>query len=242
MIDFHSHILPGIDDGASDVEESISMLEYAKNQGVDVIVATPHYYTETSIDEFLELRKNSYETLIEECNNRNLDIPEIILGAEVYLTNDLFDAGAIEKLCIGDTNTILVEMPYSYWHSIYYDKIYYMYSKYKLKPVIAHLDRYLMADKKSVDIKKLLGMEVSVQINADTIVYDKKLAKKILREDMIDVLGSDTHDMNFRKSTIKEAENYIRSKFGDELITEIEDKSKKLLNINWTVAEKVFLR
>lgn len=232
MIDFHSHILPGIDDGAGDIDESISMLEYSKKQGVDIIVATPHYYTETSIDEFIDKRKNSYEALIGECNNRKVDIPKIILGAEVYLTNDLFDAGDISKLCIGNSNTILVEMPYSYWHSIYYDKIYYMYSKYKLKPVMAHLDRYLLADKKSVDIKKLLGMEVFVQINADTIAYDKKLAKRILREDMIDVLGSDTHDMEFRKSYIKEAETYIRSKFGDEVMSNIIDKSKSLLNID----------
>ena len=232
MIDFHSHILPGIDDGAGDIEEAISMLEYSKKQGVDTIVATPHYYTETSIDEFVEKRKNSYEALIQECNNRKLDIPRVLLGAEVYLTNDLFDAGDIEKLCVNNTNTILIEMPYSYWHSIYYDKIYYMYSKYKLKPVMAHLDRYLLADKKSVDIKKLLGMEVSVQINADTIVYDRKLAKKILREDIIDVLGSDTHDMDVRISSMKEAESYIRSKFGDEMILNIVNRSKALLNID----------
>lgn len=232
MIDFHSHILPGIDDGAGSVDEAIEMLEFSKKQGVDIIVATPHYYTETSIDEFLEKRKDSYEALIGECNNRKLNIPKIILGAEVYLTNDLFEAGDIAKLCIDNTNTILVEMPYSYWHNIYYDKVYYMYSKYKLKPVMAHLDRYLLADKKSVDIKKILGMEVSVQINADTLVYDKKLAKKILREDMIDVLGSDTHDMDFRISTIKEAENYIRSKQGENVIADIIEKSKKLLNID----------
>ena len=232
MIDFHSHILPGIDDGASNIDEAISMLEYSKKQGVDIIVATPHYYTETSIDKFLEKRKNSYKALIEECNNRKLDIPRIILGAEVYLTNDLFDAGDIEKLCFNGTKTILVEMPYSYWHNIYYDKIYYMYSKYKLKPVMAHLDRYLLADKKSVDIEKLLGMEVSVQINADTIVYDKKLAKKILRENIIDVLGSDTHDMDVRISNIKEAETYICSKFGEEFVSGIVEKSKALLNID----------
>ncbi len=231
MIDFHSHILPGIDDGAQDIEEAISMLEYSKSQGISTMVATPHYYTETSIDDFIAQRENSYNTLKEECKKRNIDIPNIILGAEVYLTNDLFEAGDINKLSIDGTKTILIEMPYSYWHDIYYDKIFHLTSKYHLKPVIAHLDRYIMADKKSVNISKLLSMEVRVQINSDTLVYDKKLAKKIFRKDLIDVLGSDTHNNDYRKSSLREAYDLLKNKLGEDAVESINDKARYLLNL-----------
>ena len=65
MIDWHSHILPGIDDGSRDVSESLALIEKLSEQGVDTVVATPHFYADdNSVDAFLEKRNKAYEAML----------------------------------------------------------------------------------------------------------------------------------------------------------------------------------
>ena len=81
MVDFHSHILPGIDDGAKDVETSVKMLELAKSQGIHTIIATPHYYpNKKKLEDFLSARAESYKILMDYVSANNIDIPKIVLG------------------------------------------------------------------------------------------------------------------------------------------------------------------
>ena len=80
VIDFHSHILPGIDDGSRNVETSIGMLRMCREQGVDIMIATPHFYADSNrVERFVENRKNAYDKVMAE----NADIPHIMMGAEV---------------------------------------------------------------------------------------------------------------------------------------------------------------
>ena len=82
MIDFHSHFLPGMDDGSKSVQESLKMLSLARDSGVNQIVATPHFYaSKESPEHFLRRRESSWETLKEALPD---DAPQIWLGAEVY--------------------------------------------------------------------------------------------------------------------------------------------------------------
>ena len=81
MIDWHSHLLPGIDDGSRDVEESLALLRMEAEQGVDTVVATPHFFADDgSVDSFVEQRQKSYETLRSAMPEGS---PDIVLGAEV---------------------------------------------------------------------------------------------------------------------------------------------------------------
>ena len=81
IIDMHCHILPGVDDGARDVETSLAMLEASRAQGVQYMVATPHFYaTRDRVDTFLDRRREAWETLKP---RMGADFPGIVLGAEV---------------------------------------------------------------------------------------------------------------------------------------------------------------
>ena len=125
MIDFHSHVLPGIDDGATDVEMSVKMLKMAKEQGVDTVVLTPHYYAaEKSVDDFLAERDNSYNTLIKYAEEKNIQIPKLIKGAEVKFSYDLLRSDKISELLIENTNALLLEMPFSYWNRWIFEKLF----------------------------------------------------------------------------------------------------------------------
>jgi len=113
MIDIHSHFLPGIDDGADSEECAIQMLEDLKQQGVNTVVSTSHYYAHNgSIDKFLQDRENSYSQLMHRLDGSREMYPDIILGAEVALTPELSKNEDLGKLCIGDSNAILIELPY----------------------------------------------------------------------------------------------------------------------------------
>ena len=91
MMDFHTHILPGVDDGSKNVQQSLQMLELMREQGVKRIIATPHFYAhKQSLSEFLKTRQKSYENVLEYAAAKNLDIPDIVLGAEVFFVTELF--------------------------------------------------------------------------------------------------------------------------------------------------------
>ena len=110
-IDFHSHILPGIDDGSRNIEESVALLDMMAEDGVDIVCATPHYYShEISIDKFVERRNNAYERLKPHLKDNH---PKILLGAEVLYNHSLVQCDDLSKLCLQGTDYLLWEMPYS---------------------------------------------------------------------------------------------------------------------------------
>ena len=114
-IDFHTHILPGIDDGSRNVEMSLRMLAAQREQQVDEIVATPHFYAQKdSVEEFLLRRQCSYEKLKTKMAETNLD-QKLHLAAEVYYFQGIGSAGMIPKLCVEGTQTLLLEMPFAQW-------------------------------------------------------------------------------------------------------------------------------
>ena len=189
-IDFHCHILPGMDfDGTDDLKESVAMCTTLKSQGVATVCATPHFYPwNDDVDEFLARRSETYEKLAAAGG----DI-EIILGAEVQIFKSLADY-PVDKMCIGDSNVVMLEMPrlpYADWMFTAIENTVY---KYHLIPVIAHIERYGYSKE---TIKKLATLpNVFFQISVDEL--DRKSAIKTL--DTICscgvpvVLGSDAHN------------------------------------------------
>ena len=115
MMDFHSHILPGADDGSRSVEESLAMLKMAAEQGVRHMVATPHFYAHHDDPAaFLERRAEAWQRLAE-AMTRQPGLPDISLGAEVYFFRGISQSDVMEDLIIQGTRCLLVEMPESPW-------------------------------------------------------------------------------------------------------------------------------
>ena len=116
LVDFHTHILPGIDDGSQDESMTRDMLFEEKRQGVVDIVATPHFYAnQMSVDGFLENRSAALEKTEQIRREADEPLPSIITGAEVYYFSGIGCAEEIPRLCIGDTRVLLLEMPFEQW-------------------------------------------------------------------------------------------------------------------------------
>ena len=113
IIDMHCHILPGVDDGAKDLETSLAMLEASRDQGVQCMVATPHFYaTRDRVDAFLARREAAWEVLKSRMGS---DFPEVMLGAEVAFFQGISRAERLDALRIEGTSSMLLEMPFRPW-------------------------------------------------------------------------------------------------------------------------------
>ena len=119
LIDFHSHILPGIDDGSRSTAQSLDMMKLELDQGIGRIVATPHFYADRiSVDKFLSRRQQAYEKVMAAMDEQGRKAPVFYLGAEVYYFGGIGKAEMLPKLCMEDTDTILLEMPFCQWTRI----------------------------------------------------------------------------------------------------------------------------
>lgn len=235
MVDFHSHILPGIDDGAKNLEHSVEMLTMLKEQGVDTVIATPHFYDSiTKIDKFLEERNRAYNLLVNRIYRDNLSVPKVKLGAEVYLSADIVGSRDLEKLCIDGTECILIEMPRGFWFDWVYESINALIVERKFTPMIAHLERYASSKRDMKKFNKLLEQDVFVQINTDSVMNRKtwKIIKSLLKNDNAHIIASDVHDTLERRPQFDASRKKIIRRFGVDKWNVLLSNSDKLLYMN----------
>lgn len=185
VIDFHSHILPSADHGSDGIETSLLQLKLMEKYGTDIAVATPHFYPhKDTVEDFLQRRQKAAELLAESKNSR----VKIAIGAEVYAVAGIEELDGLEKLTIKGTNTLLLEMPFSYWNTNIVDTVMKLDSRFDL--VLAHIDRY-----PTKAINNFIDMGIKAQINAGNSIKFKNRERlhKWLCEDAVWAIGSDFH-------------------------------------------------
>lgn len=227
MTDLHTHILPGMDDGARDADESIVMLRQERAQGVDTVVLTPHFYRDRETpDQFLQRRAKAFEELTlrlrELPPEEQQTLPRLILGAEVAWNHALLDCEKISELCIGQTKNLLLEMPFIPWSDHTIHLIYNLMGQTGITPVIAHLERYLKSQYLG-RVRQVLEMGVPIQISADILQYPlaRRKVMKLLRREQVHLLASDCHNAIARTPNLKEAMDIVRRKQGDQRAEEL---------------------
>lgn len=232
MIDFHSHILPKIDDGSKSSDMSREMLLQSYAQGITHIVATPHFYMKhNTVDNFLNSRKASYEAVEKKINGEK--VPDIFLGAEVYYFRNISAMEDLGKLCIENTSYMLLEMPFEPWTERVLNDVENIYYKRNITPVIAHIERYIPIQKGTDYIDRLIGLGFPIQVNGEYFnsMFTRGKAVKMLQSGIIKLLGSDCHNLDTRKPDLGTACDFIRKKCGNDALENITDFSKKLLSI-----------
>ncbi len=209
MIDFHTHILPEIDDGASSEEMAKAMLETALMQGVKTIVFTPHYYGKYSIEEFIKRRQNAFER-IEKLIPEGV---EVFLGAEVYFDGvNLSTLEELSLLSIGDTKYVLLELPFmEKWSNTLIPALARLIEETDCIPILAHLERYVEVRKNPALISKFIEMGCLIQLNTSAFLKGKgkSFAYALLKKGMVHGLGTDTHDIQKRVSDYDKAKEEI---------------------------------
>ena len=213
MVDFHSHIIHGIDDGAKSLDMSLEMLKISESEGLEYICATPHFITE----EF-EIFSNDYNDklnkLILSAREENLNI-KILSGLEIYMHPNLPKLYKEKKIWgINDSKYLLIELPMGQFPR-YTEDVFYELMLLGASPILAHPERNFKIMKDHNLIINLIQQGVLMQINAGSLVGDygkevKKTAEEFVNRNMIHVLGSDGHNITSRKTKLKDAYNIIK--------------------------------
>ena len=237
MIDFHTHILPGIDDGSRDIDMTEKMLRMEQSMGVSHIYATPHFYAHRrSIDYFLERRNRALEKT-RDLLAKDPELPQITPGAEVYYFSGMGKAKQLNELCIEGTDILLLELPFAQWHSDVTRDIEDIMHKRGLRVVLAHLERYEAFQKSRHVWDQILDMPLTIQLNCEDIIdagsffrrnHMHKTSMELLsRYDEV-IIGSDCHNLTDRKPNLADARAAIEKRCGAERLAQIDEYTEEL--------------
>jgi len=214
LIDFHTHILPEIDDGSRSVDESVLMLKTLANQKTKKVILTPHFYADDeSIDGFLSRRNTAYERLVEKVPSGG---PNIVLGAEVRYYPGISHLQDLKKLRIEGTKFLLLEMPFNSWTEHVISEVIDIASRGKITLVIAHFERYIPFVNNEV-FSRLIDNGVLFQANASFFggFFKSVRALKMLKGNRIHFIGSDCHNASDRAPNMNVAYRTILKNLGE---------------------------
>ena len=226
MLDTHTHILPRMDDGSANTEQSVSMLAAEAEQGIDRVVLTPHFYAHVeSMEVFLKRRAASFE-LLERSLDRKTGLPQRYIGAEVSYFPGMSRIGPIDQLCIQDTNALLVEMPFCRWDGNVLEEIGYLVKTRGIRPIIAHVERYLGYQPSGV-LRSLCESGIWIQANTEFFVNWRTAlkAKHMLKKGYLHFIGSDCHNMDRRRPDMGMA----IERLGADTLEYLEEMESRLL-------------
>ncbi len=201
-VDFHSHLIPGIDDGCQNLHESLTLVKAFKSMGYEKLITTPHIMS----DFYKNSRENimdGLEQLRQHLKDNDVDMP-IEAAAEYYVDGNFMQKiGKEELLTFGD-NYILIETNTINYSDIIRTAIWELnVAGYKV--VYAHPERYTYYWKNFNALVNLKEMGVYFQINLPSLggLYSDKVKNTVdllIKEDMVDFIGSDAHEMRYIKA------------------------------------------
>ncbi|MBE6735200.1 MAG: hypothetical protein E7563_07680 [Ruminococcaceae bacterium] len=231
MIDFHSHILPSVDDGSQSIEESLEMLSKLSDQGIDIVVATPHFIpSRETVGEFVSRRNNSFDKLK---TNLSADSPRILLGAEVSYYEGISKLDNLPCLFVENSRLLLLEMPMCKWSETAIKELMNLACTNTVTIVLAHIERYISYQNKDT-LADLLGCGILFQVNASFFneFRTRHKALRMLRDGYVHFIGSDCHNLSHRPPLIGQAFDLIRKKSGDEFLQDYTEYQRALMNVS----------
>ena len=215
FVDIHAHILPGIDDGAKDMETAVQMLKIACRNGTGHIIATPHY---------IPGETQYHPSLVTElCSKLNMEAEKEAIPCTVYPGSEIFISPDLPRLyadnqviTLNHSSYLLIEMPMA-GIPTYTDSVLYELQLMGVTPIIAHPERNQDIIEEPVIIKKLVERGILTQINAGSVtgLYGKKVQKtalKLIKQGLVHFIASDAHTTHTRTPDLSMAIHVLRKK------------------------------
>lgn len=219
LIDIHTHLIPGVDDGVGSYEESIEILETMIKDGVTDVICTPHFQSMATRSD-LKTKEENYKELIQRVKDSKLNI-NLHYGHEVRYHSHL--KPNYEDFTLANSKYILIEFSTRREDKIF-DVIYDLKAR-GLIPIIAHVERYPYV--KYQDLLKLKQMGALLQVNSSSITSSKgwfsskKLINRMIKEELIDIIASDIHGINYRYHSVRLAYDYLLDKVDKKYLDKI---------------------
>lgn len=217
LIDLHCHILPYVDDGAENLDESLEMLRLQAEQNVGCVVLTPHSRTkmfetddETIQQQFQRLRREA---------GRQKNMPELLLGREYFCDTAFMNRVSHQRLCtLGGSSTVLIEFSSRHPYDVVFERVDSLLD-YGYRPLIAHVERYLWAHEDMERLLELSKLGACIQVNADSVLgrqgwKQKRFCRELMKKDLVDIIASDAHRAEWRVPDLGDCRAYVTRKMG----------------------------
>lgn len=222
IIDIHTHVLPGVDDGSKSIDESLAIIDYLAEIGIHDIVLTSHYIKGTTYNYNVRERCYVLESLEKELNGRDV---QLYIGNEVYLCDEVVDLYKRKDICtLNNSKYMLVELPLSSYYKNFPNALCEL-NEAGIIPIIAHPERYKFIQNDKEKISKLLEFDCLLQINIDSLIgkYGRKaqkIAKFLLKKNLVSFVATDTHYVSDPKK-LKKAYKKLKKIVGEEKYNEL---------------------
>lgn len=225
IIDFHSHVLPGMDDGSPNIMTTLSMLRQMQQDGTETVCATSHYYAwDEDIASFLHRRAESYALLPQ-------GQTDIRPGAEIAYFERICEEPALRSLCLADTNVLLIEMPFREWSRKALDDLQTLSLDMGYRIVMAHPERFRFSKTNREYLRRLADAGFAFQINAETLLslWTRRDGLELLEMTENPILGTDAHNLDRRRPRMQEARQVIEKKLGEDFLDFIDETTADFL-------------
>jgi protein-tyrosine phosphatase len=216
MIDIHSHILPGLDDGSKSLEESVAMLRQAAAAGTTDIVASPHANQDYAFDPLVVEQK------IGELQAAAGDNPRIHYGCDFHLTLENIDDALRSpgKYSIDHRGYLLVEFS-DFLVPKTTDELFAHMMRVGLRPIVTHPERNQLLQRRLPELEAWVAQGAHLQVTAQSLLgrfgrTAKQCAHDLMGHGLVHFLASDAHDTRWRTTALDEARRYVDSRFGPE--------------------------
>lgn len=234
-VDFHTHILPQLDDGAASEQESMSMLKMLADQGVETVCLTPHFYPyRETVESFVARRQKSFAQLKPLAEGTGISV---VLASETFLNDYLFHAEDISPLCMKNRegrSYLLTELPLDSGfteHTL--AKISKLIDTYSVTPVLAHIERCSNLLKNKGQVNRLIDMGCMMQINLEALDKNFFLRSRILRyieNGMVHVVGTDAHHMQTRAPEYSKGIRVIQKSLGNAAVDRLNSNARQIVS------------
>ena len=221
FVDLHSHILPGVDDGSQDMQETLRMLKLAYDEGIRTIIATPHYEAGAKhvTPEQLSRIRDQVQAEAEKID-QNM---KILLGNEIYYSESVPEAiRSGMALTLAGSRYVLIEFsPKETFKNIYRGLGELVRAGYL--PILAHMERYRCLYKEEDKVLELINLGCYLQMNVSSLcggILDTESAycRKLVKQGLIHFLGSDCHDDKVRIPSMLRAMERLKKKCDEEVL------------------------
>lgn len=223
MLDLHSHILPGVDDGSRSLDESIQMARMYVENGYDSVIVTPHYY-DGVYDSTRETNLAIMEELQEILSNEGIPL-KLYLGNELYYSRDLPILLKEKRVsAMNSTSFVLVEFPMTE-PPLFLEELVYQLQMAGVTPIFAHVERYRFVQKEPDALLPYLKKGCIMQMNLSSLRGESEKAKKtaegLLARQMIQLVGTDSHQSEWRSPDVSDVLTSLREMISTEYFHEI---------------------
>jgi protein-tyrosine phosphatase len=222
VIDLHGHYLPGVDDGAPDLEVSLAMLRHAQADGIETVVATPHACSSLCRARDFDSLRREREKWLAALEQNGLRL-KVVTGSEVYFTSELLELLRDNRdiLTINNGSYFILEFPSDYIYAHSKDFIYKVLTEGFI-PIVSHAERNSEIQRSPAILRDLVKAGALCQINAGSLRGDfgqaaRQCAYELLQNNLVHVIASDAHDLERRKPELAFARSLLSHADGEKV-------------------------